>query len=442
MATANTTAIAKVEPQGAVALHWSNEQVDTIRRTVARDANDTELKMFLHLSETYGLDPFAKEIWCIKMGGRPTIMTSRDGYLKIANRNPHFKGMRADVVYEGDSFQKVGDEVKHVYGIQNRGKPVGAYCFVYRDDRNYPIYVYAPFKDYYKSGGTWNTYPHAMILKVAEAQALKRAFSISGLVTQEELDNGDVYVVENNGSARARSGAGQGRDVKKELWNGFLSCCGGDANKAKAEIMKITEGRGSAEWTDEDLKSLEAALVVYKGAKASDATSNDMLKGAIQDIKTELWQGFLNVCNADAEKAKAEIMKITEGRGSVDWTDLDMINLRRVLDEKVLEAIDVQYTEDAAMAEAADAAGMPVPKDEAPIKKGQSDNTVDLREKMIQDIESVMGDVGLGFTQNECEDFYTACVKKKKLKDVPISGLSKILFEARKLLDERISAEA
>ena len=440
MATANTTAIAKVEPQGAVALHWSNEQVDTIRRTVARDANDTELKMFLHLSETYGLDPFAKEIWCIKMGGRPTIMTSRDGYLKIANRNPHFKGMRADVVYEGDSFQKVGDEVKHVYGIQNRGKPVGAYCFVYRDDRNYPIYVYAPFRDYYKSGGTWNTYPHAMILKVAEAQALKRAFSISGLVTQEELDNGDVYVVENNGPNRRQGQPSQGRDLKKELWNGFLSCCG-DANKAKAEMMKITEGRGSAEWTDEDLKSLEAALVVYKNAKAPDATSSDMLKGAIQNIKSELWQGFLNVCNADAEKAKAEIMKITEGRGSADWTELDMTNLRRVLDEKVLEAIDVQYTEEVAMAEAADAAGMPVPQDESPIKEGQgSDNTVDLREKMISDINHTMGEVGLGYTKSEREAFYAECTGNKNLEDIPISGLSKILFEARKILDERIAA--
>ena len=33
----------------------------------------------------------------------------------------------------------------------------------------------------------WRQYPHTMILKVAESMALKRAFSISGLVTDDEL---------------------------------------------------------------------------------------------------------------------------------------------------------------------------------------------------------------------------------------------------------------
>jgi hypothetical protein len=52
--------------------------------------------------------------------------------------------------------------------------------------------VFAPFAEYNApSNGTWKKYPSAMILKVAEAMALKRAFSISGLVTREELDASD-----------------------------------------------------------------------------------------------------------------------------------------------------------------------------------------------------------------------------------------------------------
>ena len=42
-------------------------------------------------------------------------------------------------------------------------------------------------KDYDRGAGVWQQFPHAMIVKVAEAMALKRAFSISGLVTQEEI---------------------------------------------------------------------------------------------------------------------------------------------------------------------------------------------------------------------------------------------------------------
>ena len=56
-----TTALAE-SPQ-TQAIQWSPDEVTTIRNTVAKGASDNELKMFLHLSQTYGLDPFAKEIW-------------------------------------------------------------------------------------------------------------------------------------------------------------------------------------------------------------------------------------------------------------------------------------------------------------------------------------------------------------------------------------------
>lgn len=163
--------------------------VRLVASTVAKDATKDELSMFLHLAREYGLDPFAKEIWFIKRGGNPTIMTSRDGYLKVANQHPQMRGMESDVVYEGDTFRKTSQGVEHSYSTSKRTAIVGAYALVYRRDRDMPVYVFAPFKDYSAGGSpTWRQYPHAMILKVAEAMALKRAFSLSGLVTQEEMD--------------------------------------------------------------------------------------------------------------------------------------------------------------------------------------------------------------------------------------------------------------
>ncbi|MBQ7262847.1 MAG: recombinase RecT [Synergistaceae bacterium] len=258
--------IVKAEQQGDLGLvpNWTQQQVDTIRRTVAKGATQEELDMFLHLSRTYGLDPFAKEIWFIKMGREPIIFTSRDGYLKIANRDPRFDGMEADVVYAGDSFRKTKDGVEHVYGAKDRGAPIGAYCIVHRSDRRIPTYVFAPYKDYHK-GGNWNTYPHAMILKVAEAQALKRAFSISGLVTREEIiDDG----------GRPRAAAGPSRQTKREIWDRFLEYWK-DAERAKAEILKLTGGRGSQEWTEEDLSRLEAKLDEYLAEDLGEASWTD-----------------------------------------------------------------------------------------------------------------------------------------------------------------------
>lgn len=233
------------------AIQWSPDQVETIKNTVAKGATDDELRMFLHLSQTYGLDPFAKELWFIKMDNTPIITTSRDGYLKIANRDPHFEGMEADVVYSGDSFRKTNKGIEHVYGAKERGAPIGAYCIVYRSDRKIPTYVYAPFKDYNK-GGNWSKFPHAMILKVAEAQALKRAFSIAGLVTREEIEEGVPHAAESRSHGTD--------DIKNELWSKYLTYFDNDVERAKAEMLKTTGGRGSKEWTAEDLRRLAARL--------------------------------------------------------------------------------------------------------------------------------------------------------------------------------------
>jgi len=186
-------------------------KLDLIKRTVASGATNDELQMFMHRANKYKLDPILKEIWFIKYDNTkpPTIMTSRDGYLAIANRDEHFDGMLSDVVHENDEFEKMPDgTVKHKYTCKDRGKIIGAYALGYRDDRKMPIYTFAPYLEYKKNSNTWNQYPSAMILKVAEAMMLKRLFSISGLVTKEEIDEGDI--IEGNG------GSGQEAEIVTE----------------------------------------------------------------------------------------------------------------------------------------------------------------------------------------------------------------------------------
>lgn len=160
---------------------------DVIKRAVAKKASQDEFEMFMHLAKTYQLDPFQKEIFFWKYGNDTTIMTSRDGYLKIANRHPQFDGLVSDVVHKNDNFQRTLEGVQHKYGT-DRGSIVGAYALVYRKDRKYPIYVFAPYNEYNANKNVWKQYPSAMILKCAESMALKRAFSVSGLVSKEEME--------------------------------------------------------------------------------------------------------------------------------------------------------------------------------------------------------------------------------------------------------------
>jgi phage recombination protein Bet len=169
-------------------ISFTDEEKEILRKTAAKKASDDEFKVFLHVAETYGLDPFNKELFFLKDNkDRKNIFTSRDGYLSIANRNEAFDGLVSDVVRTNDEFKRTTTGIEHKYGSE-RGSILGAYCLIYRKDRKYPVYVFAPFEEYNGYNSVWNRYPSAMILKVAESMALKRAFSVSGLVSQEEMN--------------------------------------------------------------------------------------------------------------------------------------------------------------------------------------------------------------------------------------------------------------
>lgn len=200
-------------------MEWKPEQVQLIKNTIAKGATDDELQMFLYLSQRYGLDPFLKEIWFIKRvkkqkdrngnwnyprlpngeidysNAETVMMTSRDGYLKIAQQSPEYRGLSAGVVKEGDEFEFLANEctVRHKFGTK-RGNILGAWAIAFRDGRM-PMAVFVDFTEYFvENNNTWKQYPSAMIQKVAETFVLKRQFGINGLVTKEELSEADAGV--------------------------------------------------------------------------------------------------------------------------------------------------------------------------------------------------------------------------------------------------------
>ena len=165
---------------------YTSEQIETIKNTVAKGSTDSELQMFLYVANKYGLDPFLKEIfYSDKMH---TIITSRDGYLKAAQRDPAFDGIQSMAVCENDEFSIDAEKgtVMHSFGKGSRGKVIGAWAICRHVDRR-PVISYASYEEYQKNNDIWRTYKSAMCCKVAEVFALKRQFGISGLVTTEEL---------------------------------------------------------------------------------------------------------------------------------------------------------------------------------------------------------------------------------------------------------------
>ncbi len=151
---------------------YDPEKLQLIRDMFAKGATDSEFKLFIEMSLALGLNPLKREIWLVKYGDNPAqIFVGRDGLLTIAHRSGQFDGMHAGT-------RKDGDEL------------VG-WCRVYRRDMTHPFEVEVYEKEYTTGRNLWKDKPRTMIQKVAEAQCLRRAFSISGVYTPEEVDTGD-----------------------------------------------------------------------------------------------------------------------------------------------------------------------------------------------------------------------------------------------------------
>lgn len=144
-------------------------QRDIIKSMFARGASDNEFEVFIELAKRYALDPFARQIWCVRYGGQMQVFVGRDGYLAIAHRSGVFDGMES--------------------GIRTEDSELIGWCRVYRTDMSHPFYSEVALSEYRGAGGSlWGSKPRTMLIKVAEAHALRHAFCVSGTYLEDEID--------------------------------------------------------------------------------------------------------------------------------------------------------------------------------------------------------------------------------------------------------------
>jgi phage recombination protein Bet len=157
-----TTAIAKAD--------WTREQIDTIRQTVARGANDSQLALFLQVCKSRGLDPFVKQVYFTPQG----IIVSIDGLRAIAERTNCYA--------PGATRYEYDDSKNLVAAFVSVKKFVNGTWFDVEES--------AFYEEYRGSSPIWKKMPRVMLAKCAEARALRRAFSsdLSGLYAAEEMD--------------------------------------------------------------------------------------------------------------------------------------------------------------------------------------------------------------------------------------------------------------
>lgn len=165
---------------------WNAEQVALVKRTICKDASDDELKLFMHIANKSGLDPFARQIYATKRVNHKTgektmvVQTSIDGFRLIASRTDAYAGSD-DPVFD------------------NEESPTKATVTIYKmvQGQRCAFTATARWKEYCPPAGQdfmWKKMPCVMLAKVAEALALRKAFpaDLSGIYAKEEMDQAEA----------------------------------------------------------------------------------------------------------------------------------------------------------------------------------------------------------------------------------------------------------
>ncbi|MFD0902381.1 recombinase RecT [Actinomadura sediminis] len=139
----------------------TDEQIFTY---LGLNPRDPKSRAVVAVARHYDLDPLLKHVIVIPKGG---VYITRDGLLHVAHTSGQLDGI---VVEQEPTLSEDGSEWT-------------ARVSVYRKDMRFPF----TYPGRYQARGGGNVqYAQEMALKAAESHALRRAFDVTGLPTQDE----------------------------------------------------------------------------------------------------------------------------------------------------------------------------------------------------------------------------------------------------------------
>jgi len=180
---------------------WMNDdQKKVIRKQFfPPDATVEDMKYCMQVAESFNLNPILKQIYFVprkaKINGQWSNkiepMAGHASFLTLAHRSGKFGGLETTL--------NIQSTPKFENGKWEDDRDLVATCKVWRTDSQQPFIVEVAYSEYVqktKDGVPtkfWKEKPKTMLKKVAESQALRKAFDITGLYSKEEMGNDYEY---------------------------------------------------------------------------------------------------------------------------------------------------------------------------------------------------------------------------------------------------------
>ncbi len=265
---------------------WEDSsQLEDIRKLFAPKLSENEFKYFVGLGKATGLNPFLREIWSVKYQDNvpAQVFIGRDGYRKAAQAHPDYEWHQPDAIYEHDSFKIINGEIHHDYNLKDRGELIGAYCLVKRRTAARPVFRRVSFKEYSTNQSLWKTKPETMIIKVAEAQALRACFQdlLAGTYGEEEMARSNEHSPQVIDSCNGQT---QTERLNSILQTNNVELIAEDTSPIDtSQVIYIHDVMAEKEFSEERKeKAIQYVLKQYKVGRLEDLTTTQAQKFLLQ----------------------------------------------------------------------------------------------------------------------------------------------------------------
>lgn len=137
--------------------------------------SDAEVAAALIVCNQYNLNPFTKEIYAFRSKGKLLIIVGIDGWSAIVNRQESLDGIEFDENFDAD------------------GRIESVTCRIWRKDRKLPIVVTEYWRECKRDTDPWRNMPIRMTRNRSFAQCARIAFSIGGIIDEDEAQTIEGY---------------------------------------------------------------------------------------------------------------------------------------------------------------------------------------------------------------------------------------------------------